>query len=387
MDRRSFVRIAGVTVGVITAAPAFALPMILDDRLNRKNEGMSPITLKGNDIGTAAVVEIKKLWQVDDKWSVDEDRGFSWWGQDYRQRIWSDPEFVDDGFGVFRLHAETDFVRDSTRTENEVLRLLGTLNRFASTGAMIFDAANSVVRLHSSMFVHEGTVSWVPHTFATATIIQPIEAQIRAQDFAEFFGGEPDLSSHPVSGRRRKMDDMLNVIEHLYAPQGRNEPPWANSGEFEAIAAFFNQSNSNSTAGVTGLTAEFAWGENQTSMMTSVIDQPHPQLGNGVLTILHLPLSLDAEASATVAGLLNQLEIKSITHAHFLGAWSAAEVGGSDTAVFASFIPNIMYKPGLLQQLLISMASRVAWVATVLEPDMKSGSVIDILMRRYFEVR
>ena len=76
-----------------------------------------------------------------------------------------------------------------------------------------------------------------------------------------------------------------------------------------------------------------------------------------------------------------------MTRAHFLGAWSAAEVGGSDTAVFVSFIPNIMYKRGLLQQMLISMAIRASWVTTVLEPEAKSGSVIDILMQRYFGVR
>ncbi len=49
------------------------------------------------------------------------------------------------------------------------------------------------------------------------------------------------------------MDDMLNVIEHVYAPLGQKEPPWGNSGEFEETAALLNRSNSYSTADETGL--------------------------------------------------------------------------------------------------------------------------------------
>lgn len=335
------------------------------------------------DIGTAAVAEIRKLWQVDNEWSIDNDRGFLWWGQDYRQRIWSEPGFFDDGIEIYRLHAETDFLRHVDLSEEVILNRLGTFNKHASVAAMVFDATKKTIRLRSSMFVHEGTTSWVPHTFSTATIIQPIEAQIRAQEFAKFLGGEPDVSSHPGSGNRIAMDDMLNVVEHVYAPLGQQEPPWANSGEFEEAAALFNRSNSFSSAGGTGLTAEFAWGRNHTSMMTSILDQPHPQLGNGVLTRLNLPLSLDPDDAAAVAGLFNQLEVKSLTRAHLLGAWCAAEVGGSHTGVFVSFMPNAMYKRGLLPQLLLSMAVRAGWAATIVEPDAKSGSVIEILRRRY----
>jgi hypothetical protein len=354
-------------------------------RIKAGNGRMNGKASEGQDVGTAAVAEIRKLWQVDDEWSHNENRGFSWWGQDYRQRIWSEPGFVDEGIEVFRLHAETDFVRHVDLPEGEVLKRLGALNGFASTAAVVFDITQRTVRLRSSMYVHEGTASWVPHTFSTAAIIQPIEAQVRGQEFAQVLGGEPDVSSHPVSGHRSAMDDMLNVIEHVYAPLGQKEPPWAKSGEFEETTELFNRSNSYSTADRAGLTGEFAWGENQTSMMTSVLDQPHPQLGNGVLTRLNLPLSLDPEASAWLAGLLNQLEVKSLTRAHLLGAWCGAEAGGSHTGVFVSFMPNAMYKPGLLTQMLISLASRARWAATVLEPDAKSGSVINILSRRYLE--
>ena len=73
-----------------------------------------------NDLGTAAVEEIRELWQVDNQWSVDEDRGFSWWGKDYRQRIWSDPGFDEEGIEIFRLHSETDFIHAVDLSEQVV---------------------------------------------------------------------------------------------------------------------------------------------------------------------------------------------------------------------------------------------------------------------------
>jgi len=183
------------------------------------------------------------------------------------------------------------------------------------------------------------------------------------------------------------MDDMLNVVEAVYAPLGQREPPWAETDEFEETAAFFNKSNSFATADKSGLTAEFAWGEDQTSMMTAELGQPHPQLGKGVLVRLNLPLTLDSDDAALLAGYLNQLEIKSLTRAHLLGAWSTDKVSGSHTVVFASFIPNVMYKPGLLTQMLMTMGLRLRWVATVVEPGLEPGSVIDIVSQRYFGVR
>lgn len=112
------------------------------------------------------------------------------------------------------------------------------------------------------------------------------------------------------------------------------------------------------------------------------INEPHPQLGNGVLTRLNLPLSLDRETAAELAASLNQLELKTLTRAHQLGAWCAASVGGSETVVFASFLPNVMHKPGFLTEMLLAMGLRARWAAAVLEAGTKSGSVIDIVAKR-----
>jgi hypothetical protein len=50
---------------------------------------------RGPDVGSAAVDQIYRLWQVDDAWSVREHRGFTWWAGDFRQRV-----FVDAGRDV-----------------------------------------------------------------------------------------------------------------------------------------------------------------------------------------------------------------------------------------------------------------------------------------------
>ena len=61
-------------------------------RIKAGNGRMNGKAREGQDVGTARVAEIRKLWQVDDEWSHNEDRGFSWWGQDYRQRAINNSE-------------------------------------------------------------------------------------------------------------------------------------------------------------------------------------------------------------------------------------------------------------------------------------------------------
>lgn len=229
------------------------------------------------------------------------------------------------------------------------------------------------------MYVHEQTADWVPHTFAAAAIIQPVIAQIQAGFISGLVEGEPFISKHPSSGKRAEMDDMLNVIEHVYAPEGQKENSWKNSGEFEEVAKFFNGVDGFSMADPSGLTSEFAWGPNRTSMMNAVLNQPHPQLGNGVLIRLNLPLSFDRTKATRIAGHLNQMEAISMNRAHQLGAWC---VGASETVVYVSFLPNIMYKPGVLTQLLLANGIRARWAAATLSPEAEAGEAIDIVKRR-----
>jgi hypothetical protein len=63
-------------------------------------------------VGLRIVDQAGYALTLDEEWSVRDERGFTWWGKDFAQRVWSEPGFDDDGFELFRLHAQTDLLRD-----------------------------------------------------------------------------------------------------------------------------------------------------------------------------------------------------------------------------------------------------------------------------------
>ena len=57
-----------------------------------------------NDHGIQLVQKIFKDMNIDDEWSVETDRGFTWWGLQYAQRIWAEQPIEDNGFHVTKVN-------------------------------------------------------------------------------------------------------------------------------------------------------------------------------------------------------------------------------------------------------------------------------------------
>jgi hypothetical protein len=337
--------------------------------------------LRKSDVGIEAINKIYKLWQVDEAWSIREPRGFTWWGGNYRQRVSVDAERDDDGIRIYKLSAVTDFLHLVDPHAPALAERLAVLNRFSSSYALRLDMAERRVRLCSSVLLHEQNANWlVPH-FAGLAIIQPIDAQIRAHQWAEILGGTPDESSHPASGVRTQSDDMLNIIKAIYRPQGEDPSRWIASNEFEQVTALLRNGDIFAMNGKTGLTAEVSFGDDSALIRASG-DQPHPQLGNGVLLLLQLPVTLSETAAAQLAVELNLAD--AIGDAgHLLGAWCSAEARGGSVPTFTGFIPNTLYRPGLLFNMILSLGVKARWARKEIAPYMEDDGLERVLRRRY----
>jgi hypothetical protein len=55
---------------------------------------------------------------------------------------------------------------------------------------------------------------------------------------------------------------------------------------------------------------------------------------------------------------LNWMEVTGATDAHFLGAWCPNRPNG---LAFVSFLPAALYRPGLLDNLVLNAAVRARW--------------------------
>lgn len=318
-----------------------------------------------SDLGVSVVDAIAVMMGVDEDWCTRDERGFTWWGKDYAQRVWSEPGFDDDGFEIFRLHARTQMIRGFEPTD-ENLAKLNALSMVASTSGFVVDPDEKTVDLAASMYVHEETADWVKRCFGAVVAIQATDAQLKAELLARATGAKPATSAHPVSGPRPELDNMLNILEQVVVPRGHAPSAWEGDQMLAIVEAVQSAGNTvMATGGETGLTAELPF-QSETSLLTVRTRERHPQLGYGVLIRLQLPVLFPESDGIQFAGELNRRELVSLTRAHFLGTWCWHD----EFLQFVTFLPNVLnLGDGDLFNFLASSYGRAKWVAETIYGD------------------
>jgi hypothetical protein len=309
-----------------------------------------------NDHGIQLVQKIFKDMNIDEEWSTETERGFTWWGHQYAQKIWAEQPIEDNGFHVTKINAETELLKYPTRsTETETL--LATEMMKASLSGLVIDQEADRITFSCSAYVHEENQSWLGKIFSLAAIMQVIEAENKGDILATVLKLQTDKSNHPVSGVRNDMDEMLSVVDQAIIPAGRE--PFHSIGEFEfrRTADILNSQNLLTTADKTGLSAYLPFGDNSALLLVDT-EHDHPELGKGLLIRLFLPpekiLSV-TDIDGPLVMDLNSMEKKSFPSGHFLGSWCLGPVGENvQTAVYVTFIPAIVCSPGILFNICLS---------------------------------
>jgi len=129
------------------------------------------------------------------------------------------------------------------------------------------------------------------------------------------------------------------------------------------------------TTGGLGLTAEFglaqgqisaAAGHRQTALFRLLADQPHPEMGGGLVCLLEMPHDLGSEERvATVCQQLNTMEMAAHDLPPHFGAWCP---GGRETnPAYVSFLPNGLHGvPGIAVNFSIWALHRAQWAHAML---------------------
>jgi hypothetical protein len=321
--------------------------------------GGLPWEIRTDELGLEIVDTIGHSLTLDEEWCTRDERGFTWWGHELAQRVWSEPGFDDDGFEIFRLHAQTDVLRDFDASA-ENLATLNALAGFATTSGHLVDEDAGTVRLAASMYAHAETEDWVRRTFQFVVAMQAADAQIKAGVFADALGATVAATPHPTSGPRPEPDAMLDVLRDIVAPRGELPSAWEDE-EMEWTLNVVRRSPHTvlATGSETGISAEFPF-QSRTSLLTVTTEARNPQLGNGALLLLHLPMTIDEADGIAFATDLNRRELESLTRAHFLGSWHWRD----DGLHFVTFLPSVLYLGrGSLLNLVMAAAGRAKWVA------------------------
>jgi len=306
------------------------------------------------------VVEaVRRQLQVDAEWLAPVDRGFHWWPAAFKQTVWAEPPFRDDGFVLSRVHVQTDFVRG---VPIEAAAGFLPVMELASMSGLVRSAGSADEwRLASSFYVHADVEESLIPVISMAAILQAVEVHELAEAAAAT-GGRPPAPDGPGGERRSDPDELLDLVRAAVAPAG--EGPSVYPGpEFAAVAEWLNDEGYCANGDERSLTVEYPFGD-RTSLLRLLTDQPHPVLGNGLCVVVALrvtPWDESAPGStATVLG-LNERELVDSTDTHFMGSWFPASSGPA----YRAFLPNVLGKPGWVPNLVKALTARAAWAAGV----------------------
>lgn len=318
-----------------------------------------PWQLRSDDLGLQLVESVAASLSLDDAWAVQEERGFSWWPKDHRQRVWADPVLDDGGFEIYRLHARSDLLTNFKPTPANLERL-NVFASLAGVSAYEVDFVNESLALRSSMYVYSETEPWVRPMFAMAAALQAVDAQMLAPLLAEPLEAAIALTAHPASGFREVADEMLGLLDDVILPNSAPSSAWHGLamewtlGQLQQLPLVVMV-----TGGERGITAELPF-QSETTLLRIDAEQPHPRYGNGALLLLTLPGTFAEPAGIRRAFELNNRELSSFTKAHLLGSWCYRDGFVS----FASFVPNAFDFDGAgLFNLALAQGMRAKWVA------------------------
>ena len=326
-----------------------------------------------SDTGLDMVDGVFRGLGIEERWSVQEPRGFAWWGQHLRQRVWCEPMCVDLGVDVYRIHAETELLR-GVPNDASTRHAINTANRIPGLDACVLNAREGTITLRCSVFVHAGTIHWLQPLFLHAVALQAARAPSLAQRLGQQLSAEPAHSEHPTSGPRPEADWLLSVVDLVYQPAGVQPPPFTRADFDQALQMQprpWIVASSTDAGFIAYLAYESAVktscaqtaGADTASLHAVPVDH-HPELGSGVVFALVLPRATGRRTGDEQAAALNLAETREWTRSHLLGGW---QHDGSGRLAFQTFLPAAawaLYAPGqgLIEAMLLSLAVRAAWV-------------------------
>jgi hypothetical protein len=342
-------------------------------------------------LGPRALKEIAELWKADSPRLRWRENGFDWWPGDFKVSVDAVRRLDEHGPEMWQLSVKTHFLKDVPINDSKFVNLSAAMTRVAAstygwvyppTEILAQHAPGSTPRLHFSntAYLTSENIEWMPWLLGAMSIVQPVNAQIQAKSTAEILGGVPDMSRPPeLAGL--ELDGMLEIIDQLYAPLGKEPSRWIASEEFSAIAQNCASDVCHGIACHDGLLIDASFGDTGARVVLAT-GQTHPQLGNGLLVTLQVPILGDAATIANECAALNCVESLWSDVPQF-GCWHRMSYEQDiEGAAFSTFVPNALYQPGLANQMAIWMVQRAQLLRQRRFPDMPDMPIREILAAR-----
>ena len=163
------------------------------------------------------------------------------------------------------------------------------------------------------------------------------------------------VSGHPVNGFRTAPDELAEVVALVITPQGRGPSRWTPDEFQQTVDLYMDKPPSlGGSAGGLGLTVEFPYGA-ESSLCRMRSEERHPRYGNGLFLLQSFPVEGRSEADGIRLALsLNATELTDQPFGYGFGSYVYRDA----MIHFAGFLPNALYRRGLLPSLYFACANR-----------------------------
>jgi hypothetical protein len=308
--------------------------------------------------------------RVDAEWSVTFSNGFTWWADHHAQTIEIlNSETDESGETAYFISIRTDLLRNVALTGPALTPINPLLMCCASMAGPVYDEKAGTLSLCSLVRVHEAVRDWMSPLISMAALLQIAEARIIAPDLAKFLGAQSAESGHPVNGERPAPDELAGIVTTLIAPMGKMPSKWTQKEYKSAVEDHMIPPVCLlATSGGLGFTAEFPCGKSS-SLFRATGSEHHPRYGNGLLLIQSFRIGDLAEEKAIRFALsLNTSELTNTPTGYGFGSYCH----DAECIHFTTFLPNAVYRPGILPSFYYAAASRALAISQMLE---KPGSL------------
>jgi len=302
--------------------------------------GTDPVAL-----GPAVLDYLQRVMGIDSEWSIRSERELTWWPHTYKQIIVAEPPIEDEGLTLTPFACRTEIL-EAMPESPRLYETLSLVNQFSSLASLIYDPDTRTVASTSRVHIHTDS-TWLAQFLQAAAAIQLNQVEQLGPFWEEQLGGRFVRSAHPDSGLRKYPDEIVNVVENLFAPAGQSESPFL--GLVDAVDRLphkwstLERSKDRLVAEVrfrdaVPMEERIAKGEPvNTGLLKVTTDEKHPTLGHGLIIALSLPIATDEGVHHMGANMNNYMEAQGPVHLQMLGSWTAAEL-----LQFRTFVPALL---------------------------------------------
>ena len=309
------------------------------------------------DPGTTAINYLHNELIAEPEVTVSDSTGFTWWPCDLAQRIWAEPGVQKDGLNVTRIHVQTDYLKN-------VQDLAAASKHLAQShlglAGFVRDAADKTrIKLVSSAYVDEQTVTYMPNMLATAAINHVLFVNEYAESDAALMNAEADITASATLGDKPHLgDNPARALSAIHENSGA-QSLWRGAEMIEACALTLIYTPAGKCAPIKGDENQFVAHmtcRDRIYKMGATTAIKHHLLGNGICCYLILQHGGDELENSRTALYLNETELQLSTGVDSFGAWQTSAGG----LFYESFLPNAVYLPGILNRTMKQMYIRAA---------------------------